>query len=108
MGPAEPTQIKPVRLTQPDMEQLITHFKYFSQGLVLAHGATYISVEAPKGEFGSYLVTTAGGKRPYRCKIHAPGFFHLQGLNLMSRNHLIADIVTIIGTQDIVFGEVDR
>ena len=64
-------------------------------------------MEAPKGEFGVYLVSN-GTNRPYRCKIRAPGFAHLQGIDFMSRNHMLADVVTIIGTQDIVFGEVDR
>jgi NADH:ubiquinone oxidoreductase subunit D len=64
-------------------------------------------VEAPKGEFGVYLVSN-GTNKPYRCKIKAPGLLHLQGIDFMSRNHLIADVVTLIGTQDIVFGEVDR
>ena len=67
----------------------------------------YCAVEAPKGEFGVYLVSNNTNK-PYRCKIKAPGFLHLQGLNYMTNNHLIADVVTIIGTQDIVFGEIDR
>ena len=65
------------------------------------------AVEAPKGEFGVFLVSN-GTNRPYRCKIRAPGFAHLQGIDFMSRNHMLADVVTIIGTQDIVFGEVDR
>jgi NADH:ubiquinone oxidoreductase subunit D len=64
-------------------------------------------VEAPKGEFGVYLVSN-GSNKPYRCKIRAPGFVHLQGLDFMAKNHMLADVVTIIGTQDIVFGEVDR
>ena len=68
---------------------------------------TYTAVEAPKGEFGVYLVSN-GSNKPYRCKIRAPGFVHLQGLDFMAKNHMLADVVTIIGTQDIVFGEVDR
>jgi len=67
----------------------------------------YLATEAPKGEFGVYLISD-GTNKPYRCKIKAPGFAHLQALNKMSKGHLIADVVTIIGTQDIVFGEVDR
>jgi NADH:ubiquinone oxidoreductase subunit D len=70
-------------------------------------GETYTAVEAPKGEFGIFLVSN-GTNRPYRCRIKAPGFLHLQGLDVMSKGHMIADVVTIIGTQDIVFGEVDR
>ena len=89
------------------MESLIHHFKLFTEGVVVPAGETYSSIEAPKGEFGVYLVSN-GTSRPYRCHIRAPGFAHLQGLDFMSRGHLVADVVTIIGTQDIVFGEVDR
>jgi len=89
------------------MESLIHHFKLYTEGFVVPAGETYTAVEAPKGEFGVYLVSN-GTNRPYRCKIRAPGFFHLQGIDFMSRNHMLADVVTIIGTQDIVFGEVDR
>lgn len=89
------------------MESLIHHFKYYTEGIVVPAGETYTATEAPKGEFGVYLVSN-GSNRPYRCKIKAPGFGHLQGLDMMSKGHMIADVVTIIGTQDIVFGEVDR
>jgi len=89
------------------MEALIHHFKLFTEGVVVPAGETYTCVEAPKGEFGVYLVSN-GTARPYRCKIRAPGFVHLQALDAMAREHLLADVVTIIGTQDIVFGEVDR
>jgi NADH:ubiquinone oxidoreductase subunit D len=89
------------------MESLIHHFKFFSQGYIVPKGDTYLGIEAPKGEFGLYLVSQ-GSNKPYRCKIKAPGFLHLQGMDFMSRDHLLADVVTIIGTQDIVFGEVDR
>jgi NADH dehydrogenase (ubiquinone) Fe-S protein 2 len=89
------------------MESLIHHFKYYTEGVAVPRGETYGAVEAPKGEFGVYLVSD-GTSRPYRCKIRAPGFAHLQGLDLMARHHMLADVVTIIGTQDIVFGEVDR
>lgn len=89
------------------MEALIHHFKLYSEGYVVPAGETYTAVEAPKGEFGVYLVSD-GSSRPYRCKIKAPGFAHLQGINLMTKGHMIADVVTMIGTQDIVFGEVDR
>ena len=89
------------------MEEVIHHFKYFSEGFVVPVGETYIGTEAPKGEFGVYLIS-CGKDKPYRCKIKAPGFGHLQALNDMSKGHMIADVVTIIGTQDIVFGEVDR
>jgi NADH dehydrogenase (ubiquinone) Fe-S protein 2 len=89
------------------MEDLIHHFRYFTKAVELNEACTYTSTEAPKGEFGVFLVTD-GTNKLNRCKIKAPGFFHLQGLNILGKNHLIADIVTIIGTQDIVFGEVDR
>nr|YP_007890692.1 NADH dehydrogenase subunit 7 [Jakoba libera]AGH24186.1 NADH dehydrogenase subunit 7 [Jakoba libera] len=89
------------------MESLIHHFKLFTEGLVVPKGETYTAVEAPKGEFGVYLVSD-GTSKPYRCKIKAPGFSHLQGIDFMSKGHMLADVVTMIGTQDIVFGEVDR
>jgi len=89
------------------MESLIHHFKYYTQGFNISSGITYVTVEAPKGEFGVFLKTD-GTHRPYRCHMKAPGFVHLQGLPFMTQGHLIADVVTIIGTQDIVFGEVDR
>ena len=89
------------------MEALISHFKLYSEGFVIDENEIYVSVESPKGEFGVYLVTD-GTNKPYRCKIKSPGFFHLQSLDKMVKNHLIADLVTIIGTQDIVFGEIDR
>jgi NADH:ubiquinone oxidoreductase subunit D len=89
------------------MESLIHHFKFFTEGISVPRGETYTATEAPKGEFGVYLLSN-GTNHPYRCKIKAPGFGHLQGLDMMSKGHMIADVVTIIGTQDIVFGEVDR
>jgi NADH dehydrogenase (ubiquinone) Fe-S protein 2 len=89
------------------MESLIHHFKLFSEGFYIEKGSSYVVVEAPKGEFGVFL-SSDGKNRPYRCRIRAPGFLHLQGLDFMSKGHLIADLVAIIGTQDIVFGEVDR
>lgn len=89
------------------MESLIHHFKLYTQGFRVPYNEVYSASEAPKGEFGVYLISN-NTNRPYRCKIKAPGFAHLQALNHMSKNHLIADVVTIIGTQDIVFGEVDR
>jgi NADH:ubiquinone oxidoreductase subunit D len=89
------------------MEALIHHFKLYSESFPVPPGETYTVVEAPKGEFGIALVSD-GSNKPYRCRIKAPGFLHLQALDFMSRGHLIADLVTIIGTQDIVFGEVDR
>lgn len=95
------------KLIKQSMENLINHFKYYSENVVLPVAQTYTCTEAPKGEFGVYLVGN-NTANPYRCKIKAPGFNHLQGLNFMAKNHLIADLVTIIGTQDIVFGEIDR
>ncbi len=90
-----------------NMEELIHHFKLFTEGMHVPEGEVYTAVEHPKGEFGIYLVSD-GANKPYRLKIRAPGFAHLQGLDEMSRGHMIADAVTIIGTQDIVFGEIDR
>lgn len=89
------------------MEALIHHFKLYSEGFAVPHNEIYVSTEAPKGEFGVFLVSNNTNK-PYRCYIRAPGFAHLQGLNFMTKGHMIADVVTIIGTQDIVFGEIDR
>jgi NADH dehydrogenase (ubiquinone) Fe-S protein 2 len=89
------------------MESLIHHFKFFSEGFPVPPGSTYTAIEAPKGEFGVYLVSD-GSSRPYRCKIKAPGFAHLAGLHKMSKGLMLADVVAIIGTLDVVFGEVDR
>jgi len=89
------------------MEALIHHFKIYTEGYHVPAGETYAAVEAPKGEFGVYLVSD-GTNRPYRCKIRAPGFAFLQGLDFMSRGHMLADVVAIIGSMDIVFGEIDR
>lgn len=89
------------------MEELIHHFKLFSEGFPVPEGEAYAAVEHPKGEFGIYMISD-GANKPYRLKIRAPGFVHLQGLDEMSRGHMLADAVTIIGTQDIVFGEIDR
>jgi NADH-quinone oxidoreductase subunit D len=90
-----------------NMESLIHHFKLFSEGFHVPPGEAYAAVEHPKGEFGIYLVSD-GANKPYRMKIRAPGYAHLQGLDEMARGHMVADAVTIIGTQDIVFGEIDR
>jgi len=112
--PEGPIKVDDKKITPPSrkdfkvsMESLIHHFKYFTEGVIVPRGETYAATEAPKGEFGVYLLSN-GTNRPYRCKIKAPGFGHLQGLDMMSKGHMIADVVTIIGTQDIVFGEVDR
>jgi len=98
----------PDRLSiKTSMEALIDHFKLYSEGIIVPEGESYVGIEAPKGEFGVFL-SSNGSNKPYRCKIKAPGFLHLQGLDYMSQGHLIADVVAVIGTQDIVFGEVDR
>jgi len=89
------------------MEALIHHFKLYTEGFHISAGNNYAAIESPKGEFGVYLVTD-NSNRPYRCKVRSPGFMHLQGLNFMAKGHMLADVVTIIGTQDIVFGEIDR
>jgi len=89
------------------MEALIHHFKLYTEGYHVPAGSTYTVVEAPKGEFGVYLIAD-GTNKPYRCKIRAPGFAHLQALDMMSRGHMLADVVANIGSLDIVFGEIDR
>ncbi len=89
------------------MEALIHHFKLYTEGYHVPEGATYTAVEAPKGEFGVYLVAD-GSNRPYRCKIRATGFAHLQAIETMSKRHMLADAVAIIGSLDVVFGEIDR
>jgi len=90
-----------------DMESLIHHFKLFTEGFCMPEGEAYAAVEHPKGEFGVYIVSD-GANKPYRLKIRAPGYVHLSALDEMCRGHMLADVVAIIGTQDIVFGEVDR
>ena len=90
-----------------NMEELIHHFKLFTEGIHVPPGEAYAAIEHPKGEFGIYFISD-GANKPYRMKIRAPGFVHLAGLDEMSRGHMIADVVTIIGSQDIVFGEIDR
>ena len=90
-----------------NMEELIHHFKLFTEGIHVPPGEVYAAVEHPKGEFGIFLVSD-GANKPYRLKIRAPGFAHLQAFDEMTRGHMIADAVTVIGTQDIVFGEIDR
>ncbi|MDV6343456.1 NADH-quinone oxidoreductase subunit D [Nitrosomonas sp. Is37] len=90
-----------------NMEELIHHFKFFTEGIHVPPGEVYAAVEHPKGEFGIYIISD-GANKPYRLKIRAPGFAHLASIDEMSRGHMIADLVAIIGTQDIVFGEIDR
>ncbi len=89
------------------MEALIHHFKLYTEGFHVPEGEVYAAVEAPKGEFGVYLVAD-GTNKPYRCKIRAPGFAHLQAMDFLCRNHMLADVSAILGSCDIVFGEVDR
>jgi NADH-quinone oxidoreductase subunit D len=90
-----------------DMESMIHHFKLFTEGFCLPEGEAYAAIEHPKGEFGIYLVSD-GANKPYRLKIRAPGFVHISSMDEMTKGHMLADVVAIIGSQDIVFGEVDR
>jgi NADH dehydrogenase I D subunit len=112
--PEGPVKVDDAKIVPPSrtdmkesMESLIHHFKFFTENYSVPKGETYTSVEAPKGEFGVFLVSN-GTSNPYRCKIRPPGFSHLQGLDFMAKGHMLADVVTIIGPQDSVFGEVDR
>jgi NADH-quinone oxidoreductase subunit D len=89
------------------MESLINHFKHYSEGIRVPRGFVYKAVEAPKGEFGVSLISD-GTSKPYRCKIRTPSFHHMQLLSRMAQGHYFADLVTIIGTLDVVFGDVDR
>jgi NADH-quinone oxidoreductase subunit D len=98
----------PSRVTMKEnMEELIHHFKLFTEGIHVPPGEVYVGIEHPKGEFGVYIVSD-GANKPYRLKLRAPGFAHLAALDEMSRGHMLADVVAIIGTQDIVFGDIDR
>nr|YP_010507823.1 NADH dehydrogenase subunit 7 [Phytophthora capensis]UXG55934.1 NADH dehydrogenase subunit 7 [Phytophthora capensis] len=112
--PTGPIKLDDKKITNPSrieiknsMESLIHHFKYYSENINVNSGETYTVIEAPKGEYGVYLVSD-GTNKPYRCKIKSPGFLHLQALDFIAKNHMIADVVTIIGTLDVVFGEIDR
>ena len=112
--PKGPVMVDDNKITPPSratmknsMEALIHHFKLYTEGYHVPAGETYTAVEAPKGEFAVYLVSD-GSNRPYRCHIRAPGFAHLQGMDFMSKGHMLADAVAIIGSLDIVFGEIDR
>ena len=95
------------KLIKTSMESLIHHFKLYTEGYKVPKGETYTSVEAPKGEFGVYLISD-GSNKPYKCKIRAPGFAHLQAMDFCSKGHMLADVVAILGSMDIVFGEIDR
>lgn len=89
------------------MENLINHFKNYSEGVRVPRGFTYAAVEAPKGEFGTSLISD-GSSKPYRCKIRTPSFHHMHVMTRMGQGHYMADMVTVLGSQDIVFGDVDR
>ena len=109
-----PVMLDDAKLTPPrreemkaDMEALIHHFKLFTEGYCVPAGEAYAAIEHPKGEFGVYLVSD-GANKPYRLKVRAPGFAHLSAMDEMARGHMLADVVAVIGTQDIVFGEIDR
>jgi NADH-quinone oxidoreductase subunit D len=112
--PTGPVKIDDAKITPPpraemkrSMEALIHHFKLFTEGFRVPAGETYTAIEAPNGEFAVYLIADGTGK-PYRCKIRPPGYVHLQALDMMSRGHMLADVVANIGSIDIVFGEIDR
>lgn len=97
----------PRTVMKESMEALIHHFKLFSEGFSVPSGETYTVIEAPKGEFGVYLVSD-GSNRPYKCKIRPPGYSHLAAVDKLTRGHMIPDVVAVIGTCDVVFGEIDR
>ena len=101
ISPPKRTEIK------QSMEALIHHFKLFSEGYRVPEGETYVAVEAPKGEFGVFLISD-GSNKPYKCKIRAPGFSHLQAIDYLIKGHMLADVPAVLGSMDIVFGEVDR
>jgi NADH-quinone oxidoreductase subunit D len=111
---AGPVAIEDNKITPPrradmkkSMESLIHHFKLYTEGFHVPAGEVYAAVEAPKGEFGVYLVSD-GSNKPYRCKIRSPGFAHLQAMDFLCRGHMLADVSAVLGSIDIVFGEVDR
>jgi NADH:ubiquinone oxidoreductase subunit D len=100
--------VPPLRYSmKTNMEALIHHFKFYTEGFILLQEEAYSIVEAPKGEFGVYLVAD-GTNKPFRCRIKSPGFLHLQGIDFMSKNMYLSDLVAIIGTTDLVLGEIDR
>jgi NADH-quinone oxidoreductase subunit D len=110
-GPVMTDNVKVAPPTRADMkesmEAMINHFKYYTEGIHVPKGEVYAAVEAPKGEFGVFLVSD-GTNRPYRCKIRAPSYPFLQATDFLSRGHMLSDVVAIIGSLDIVFGEIDR
>ena len=100
--------VPPTRVEmKDDMESMIHHFKLFTEGYTVPAGEVYTAIEHPKGEFGVYLISD-GANKPYRLKIRAPGFAHLASMREMVEGHMLADVVAVIGTQDVVFGEIDR
>ncbi|MGB1876409.1 MAG: NADH-quinone oxidoreductase subunit D, partial [Rhodospirillaceae bacterium] len=112
--PGGPVKVQDRKINPPprgdmkgSMEALIHHFKLYTEGYHVPRGETYAAVEAPKGEFGVYLISD-GSNKPYRCRIRAPGFVHMQGMDFMLRGHMLADVPAVLGSIDIVFGEVDR
>lgn len=112
--PGGPVKVQDRKITPPprgdmkgSMEALIHHFKLYTEGYHVPRGETYAAVEAPKGEFAVYLISD-GSNKPYRCRIRAPGFVHMQGMDFMLRGHMLADVPAVLGSIDIVFGEVDR
>jgi NADH-quinone oxidoreductase subunit D len=112
--PGGPVKVADNKITPPkrgemkrSMEALIHHFKLYTEGYHVPEGSTYSVVEAPKGEFGMYMVAD-GTNKPYRCHIRAPGFAHLQAMDVLCKGHMLADAVSVIGSLDIVFGEIDR
>jgi NADH-quinone oxidoreductase subunit D len=111
---AGPVQIPDNKIVPPrrgemkkSMEALIHHFKLYTEGFRVPAGEVYVAVEAPKGEFGVFLVSD-GSNKPYKCKVRAPGFAHLAAMDFLCRGHLLSDVSAILGSLDIVFGEVDR
>ena len=111
---AGPVIIDDNKLTPPkrkimkhDMESLIYHFKLFSEGYSVPEGEIYCPIEGPKGEFGVYLISD-GSSKPYKCKIRAPGFSHLQAMDYLIKGHMLADVPAVLGSLDLVFGEIDR
>ncbi len=112
--PGGPVMIQDAKVTPPSradmkegMEAMIHHFKLYTEGYRVPEGEVYRAVEAPKGEFGVYLVAD-GTNKPYRCKIRAPGFAFMQGMDFMTQGHMLSDVNAIIGSMDIVLGEIDR
>lgn len=112
--PEGPIKVDDMKVTSPSrslmkssMEGMIHHFKYFTEGPAVPAGEVYVATEAPKGEFGVTLISD-GSSRPYRCKVRASDYYHLAGLDELAKHHMIADVVTLIGSLDVVFGSIDR